>query len=63
MTKLLGAPPVMIDVDRETLMVNANNVETTITAKTKSIIPEHYCWRTITDGCATCCSAKAIISR
>ena len=42
MIVLLGAEPVMIDVDRDTLMVNAADVEAAITAKTKAIIPVHY---------------------
>ncbi|MFW5392395.1 UDP-4-amino-4-deoxy-L-arabinose aminotransferase [Yersinia sp. 2544 StPb PI] len=42
MIVLLGAEPVMIDVDRDTLMVNAADVAAAITAKTKAIIPVHY---------------------
>ncbi|CRY54008.1 UDP-4-amino-4-deoxy-L-arabinose--oxoglutarate aminotransferase [Yersinia intermedia] len=42
MIVLLGAEPVMIDVDRDTLMVNAAEVEAAITSKTKAIIPVHY---------------------
>lgn len=39
---LLGATPVMIDVDRDTLMVTAESIEAAITPKTKAIIPVHY---------------------
>lgn len=39
---LLGAEPVMIDVDRDTLMINADDVKKAITPKTKAIIPVHY---------------------
>lgn len=42
MIELLGATPVMIDVDRDTLMVNARDVEAAITTKTKAIVPVHY---------------------
>ncbi len=42
MILLLGAEPVMIDVDRETLMVSAEDIEAAITPKTKAIIPVHY---------------------
>ncbi|WP_145541927.1 UDP-4-amino-4-deoxy-L-arabinose aminotransferase [Yersinia alsatica] len=42
MIVLLGAEPVMIDVDRDTLMVSAADVEAAITPKTKAIIPVHY---------------------
>lgn len=39
---LLGAKPVMIDVDRDTLMVTPGTIEAAITSKTKAIIPVHY---------------------
>lgn len=39
---LLGAEPVMIDVDRETLMVTPEAIEAAITPRTKAIIPVHY---------------------
>ncbi|MBG2710773.1 UDP-4-amino-4-deoxy-L-arabinose aminotransferase [Proteus vulgaris] len=39
---LLGAEPVMIDVDRDTLMVSAEDVKKAITPRTKAIIPVHY---------------------
>ncbi|MCE9902752.1 UDP-4-amino-4-deoxy-L-arabinose aminotransferase [Hafnia paralvei] len=39
---LLGAEPVMIDVDRDTLMVQPAEIEAAITPKTKAIIPVHY---------------------
>ncbi|MFI8416480.1 UDP-4-amino-4-deoxy-L-arabinose aminotransferase [Serratia sp. NPDC078593] len=42
MIELLGATPVMIDVDRETLMVSAADVEAAITPNTKAIVPVHY---------------------
>ncbi|WP_434670797.1 UDP-4-amino-4-deoxy-L-arabinose aminotransferase [Klebsiella sp. B345] len=39
---LLGATPVMIDVDRDNLMISADAVEAAITPHTKAIIPVHY---------------------
>ncbi|WP_279156558.1 UDP-4-amino-4-deoxy-L-arabinose aminotransferase [Obesumbacterium proteus] len=39
---LLGAAPVMVDVDRDTLMVQPAQIEAAITEKTKAIIPVHY---------------------
>ncbi|QQO60999.1 UDP-4-amino-4-deoxy-L-arabinose aminotransferase [Providencia manganoxydans] len=42
MIELLGATPVMIDVDRDTLMMQPDAVEKALTAKTKAIIPVHY---------------------
>lgn len=42
MIELLGATPVMIDVDRDTLMVQPTAVEQALTTKTKAIIPVHY---------------------
>lgn len=39
---LLGAEPVMVDVDRHTLMVRPQDVAAAITPKTKAIIPVHY---------------------
>ena len=42
MIVLLGATPVMIDVDNETLMVTPEAVEAAITPRTKAIIPVHY---------------------
>lgn len=42
MIVLLGATPVMIDVDRDTLMVTPQAVEAAITPRTKAIIPVHY---------------------
>ena len=42
MIELLGAVPVMIDVDRDTLMIQPDDVRTAITPKTKVIIPVHY---------------------
>ena len=42
MITLLGAKPVMVDVDRDTLMVSAKDVEAAITPKTRAIVPVHY---------------------
>lgn len=42
MIVLLGAEPVMIDVDRDTLMVTPQAIEAAITPRTKAIIPVHY---------------------
>ncbi|MEO3991840.1 UDP-4-amino-4-deoxy-L-arabinose aminotransferase [Pseudocitrobacter cyperus] len=42
MIVLLGATPVMIDVDRDTLMVTPQAIEAAITPRTKAIIPVHY---------------------
>ncbi|RJT27995.1 UDP-4-amino-4-deoxy-L-arabinose aminotransferase [Buttiauxella izardii] len=42
MIVLLGAEPVMIDVDRDTLMVTAQAIEAAITPRTRAIIPVHY---------------------
>lgn len=42
MIVLLGATPVMIDVDRDNLMVTPEAVEAAITPRTKAIIPVHY---------------------
>lgn len=39
---LLGAKPIMIDIDPETLMINAEEIEEAITPTTKAIIPVHY---------------------
>ncbi len=39
---LLGAKPVFVDVDRDTLMTNAERIEEKITAATRLIIPVHY---------------------
>ncbi|WP_239954873.1 UDP-4-amino-4-deoxy-L-arabinose aminotransferase [Pantoea sp. Z09] len=39
---LLGATPVMVDIDRDTLMVTAEQVEAAITPRTRAIIPVHY---------------------
>ncbi|AFP85116.1 UDP-4-amino-4-deoxy-L-arabinose aminotransferase [secondary endosymbiont of Ctenarytaina eucalypti] len=39
---LLGAEPVMIDVDRETLMVTPELIEAAITPRTCAIVPVHY---------------------
>lgn len=42
MVALLGAEPVMIDVDRDTLMVTVGLIEAAITPRTKAIVPVHY---------------------
>ncbi len=42
MIVLLGANPVMVDVDRDTLMVTPEHIEAAITPQTKAIIPVHY---------------------
>lgn len=42
MIVLLGAEPVMIDVDRDTLMVTPQSIEEAITPRTRAIIPVHY---------------------
>ena len=39
---LAGAVPVFADVDRDTLMVSRQSVETCLTDKTKAIIPVHF---------------------
>ena len=42
MIVLCGATPVFVDVDKDTLMVTAENIEKVISEKTKLIIPVHY---------------------
>ncbi|AAY37728.1 UDP-4-amino-4-deoxy-L-arabinose aminotransferase [Pseudomonas syringae] len=39
---LLGATPVFVDVDRDTLMTSAALIEHAITPRTKAIVPVHY---------------------
>ena len=39
---LLGATPVFVDVDRDTLMTSVEQFEAAITPRTKAIIPVHY---------------------
>ncbi|MHC8308421.1 UDP-4-amino-4-deoxy-L-arabinose aminotransferase [Pseudomonas sp. GT1P32] len=39
---LLGATPVFVDVDRDTLMSNVEHIEAAITPRTRAIIPVHY---------------------
>lgn len=39
---LLGATPVMIDVDTDNLMITPEAVEAAITPRTKAIVPVHY---------------------
>ncbi|MDR0247120.1 MAG: UDP-4-amino-4-deoxy-L-arabinose aminotransferase [Burkholderiales bacterium] len=42
MIVLLGAEPVMVDVDPDTLMVSADTIRAAITPRTKAIVPVHY---------------------
>ncbi len=42
MITLLGAEPVMVDVNRDTLMVGAAEVEAAVTPRTRAIVPVHY---------------------
>lgn len=42
MIVLLGATPVMVDVDRDNLMVTPQTIEASITPRTRAIIPVHY---------------------
>lgn len=42
MIVLLGVNPIIVDVDRDTLMVTPEHIEATITPRTKEIIPEYY---------------------
>ena len=39
---LLGATPVFVDVDRDTLMVDAERLAAAITPRTRALIPVHY---------------------
>ncbi|WP_095497856.1 UDP-4-amino-4-deoxy-L-arabinose aminotransferase [Paraferrimonas haliotis] len=39
---LLGATPVFVDVDKDTLMVSCEDIASKITDKTKAIVPVHY---------------------
>lgn len=39
---LLGATPVFIDVDRDTLMMDAKTAEAAITPRTRAMVPVHY---------------------
>lgn len=39
---LLGAEPVFVDVDRDTLMLEACAVEAAISPRTKAVVPVHY---------------------
>jgi len=41
MTKLVGANPVLVDVDPETWCINPDKIEEKITKKTRAIIPVH----------------------
>lgn len=42
MIALLGAEPVMIDIDRDSLMITPEQIEAAITPRTKAIVPVHY---------------------
>jgi UDP-4-amino-4-deoxy-L-arabinose-oxoglutarate aminotransferase len=42
MISLLGATPVFVDVDRDTLMSDVDSIDAAITPRTKAIIPVHY---------------------
>lgn len=42
MIVLLGAEPVMVDVDKDTLMVTPEAIEAAIMPRTRAIIPVHY---------------------
>ncbi|MFJ2478907.1 UDP-4-amino-4-deoxy-L-arabinose aminotransferase [Pseudomonas sp. NPDC087598] len=42
MISLIGATPVFVDVDCDTLMTDAARIEAAITPRTKAIIPVHY---------------------
>lgn len=42
MIVLLGAEPVMIDINRDTLMVTPEAIEAAVTSRTRAIIPVHY---------------------
>jgi len=42
MISLLGATPVFVDVDRDTLMTDVARIEAAISPRTKAIIPVHY---------------------
>jgi UDP-4-amino-4-deoxy-L-arabinose-oxoglutarate aminotransferase len=39
---LLGATPVFVDVDRDTLMTDAGRIAAAITPRTRAIVPVHY---------------------
>jgi len=40
--KLAGATPIFADVDRDTLMISAENIEHLITERTRLIVPVHF---------------------
>jgi UDP-4-amino-4-deoxy-L-arabinose-oxoglutarate aminotransferase len=40
--ELLGAQPVFVDVDRDTLMTDADRIRDAITPRTKAIVPVHF---------------------
>lgn len=41
----LGAKPVFVDIDRKTLNIDADKIETVITSRTKAILPVHLAGR------------------
>jgi dTDP-4-amino-4,6-dideoxygalactose transaminase len=43
--RYLGADPVLVDVDKDTMCININAVERAITPRTKAIIPVHFAGR------------------
>ncbi|SWT63154.1 UDP-4-amino-4-deoxy-L-arabinose--oxoglutarate aminotransferase [Klebsiella pneumoniae] len=63
---LLGATPVMIDVDNDNLMITPAAVEAAITSRTKAIIPVHYagghCCK-VSDEAAFCLIQRPYISK
>ena len=40
--ELLGATPVFVDIDRDTLMTSVEQIATVITPRTKAIVPVHF---------------------
>jgi dTDP-4-amino-4,6-dideoxygalactose transaminase len=43
--RYLGADPVLVDVDLETLCIDAGQIESAITPRTKAVIPVHFAGR------------------
>ncbi len=57
---LLGATPVFVDVDRDTLMCSAQAVEAAIGPRTRAIVPVHYAGSTLDlEACARSPGATA----
>ena len=54
----VGARPVLVDVDPETGLIDANNVEAAITSKTRALMPVHLYGRTCEMGKLTALSEK-----